>query len=218
MVSRWHFLVAVVVSVFAFAGTAQATPTFLSAIDLSDAGQDGFQPQVGVDGSGNVHVRLDAFRRQPLPDPVLHADGEWRLERARRTSPTPARTHRTRSSRRPVRQRCSSCGRAPTARTSASRPPSSVRRRPSPPGHRLGPGLRRDAARRSTSTTPGRRSLWQRFDGTNLRVQATTRTAGSGGTFANEVTLSEPGPGRVQPAGRRRSQRGRERRGRLDAL
>ena len=35
--------------------------------------------------------------------------------------------------------------------------------------------------------------VWSRFDGTNIRVQGTTRTAGSGGTFANEVTLSAPG-------------------------
>jgi hypothetical protein len=56
VVGRWHFLVAVVVSVFAFAGTAQATPTFLSAIDISEAGQDAFEPQVINDASGNVHA------------------------------------------------------------------------------------------------------------------------------------------------------------------
>ena len=41
--------------------------------------------------------------------------------------------------------------------------------------------------------------MWQRFDGTKLRVQATTRTAGAGGTFANEVTLSEGGQDAFNP-------------------
>ena len=41
--------------------------------------------------------------------------------------------------------------------------------------------------------------IWQRFDGTNLRVQATTRTAGVGGTFANETTLSDGGQDAFNP-------------------
>ena len=41
-------------SVLALPLAAHATPTFLSAINLSDPGQDGFEPQVAVDGSGNV--------------------------------------------------------------------------------------------------------------------------------------------------------------------
>ena len=40
---------------------------------------------------------------------------------------------------------------------------------------------------------------WQRFDGTKLRVQATIRTAGAGGTFANEATLSEGGQDAFNP-------------------
>ena len=49
VVGRWHFLVVVAVSILAFATTAQASPVFLSAIDISDAGQDGFGPQVEID-------------------------------------------------------------------------------------------------------------------------------------------------------------------------
>lgn len=37
------------------AGPAAATPAFLSAIDISDAGQDAFEPEVVVDQSGNEH-------------------------------------------------------------------------------------------------------------------------------------------------------------------
>src|SRR5215210_1360079 len=40
---------------------------------------------------------------------------------------------------------------------------------------------------------------WQRFDGSRLRVQATTRTAGAGGVFANETTLSEGGQDSFNP-------------------
>jgi hypothetical protein len=36
-------------------------------------------------------------------------------------------------------------------------------------------------------------AVWSRFDGTNLRIQASVRSAGVGGTYANEVTLSEAG-------------------------
>ena len=76
MVGRWHFLVVVVVAVFAFATTAQAAPVFLSAIDISDAGQDGFKPQVEIDSSGNVHALWTRSDGTNLADPVLHPYAE----------------------------------------------------------------------------------------------------------------------------------------------
>jgi hypothetical protein len=39
----------------AWATPANATPLYLSPINISDAGQDAFEPQVVVDGSGNEH-------------------------------------------------------------------------------------------------------------------------------------------------------------------
>src|SRR5689334_7774925 len=55
-------LVATVAALAVLAGSALATPVFLSAQDVSDAGQDAFQPQVAVDASGNslmVWTRFD---------------------------------------------------------------------------------------------------------------------------------------------------------------
>jgi len=40
---------------FACASPAAATPVFLTPINVSDAGQDAFEPQVVVDASGNEH-------------------------------------------------------------------------------------------------------------------------------------------------------------------
>ena len=204
MVSRWHFLVAVVVSVFAFAGTAQATPTYLSAIDISDAGQDGFEPQVGVDGSGNVHAVWTRSDGSNLQDPVLHADAERATGARRSTSPTPARAPRSRSSTSTRRATCSSCGRAPTGRTSASRPPSrpfgggfSAPVTVSDPGFdasRAAGGLRQLRARRSScgSASTARTSACRRALVPPVAA----------GTFAERGDPVRAGPGRVQPAGR----------------
>ena len=131
MVGRWHFLVVVVVSVFAFATTAQAAPVFLSAIDISDAGQDGFEPQVEIDSSGNVH---SVWTR---------SDGtNFRIQYSTRT-PTgawsaPVKISDPGQGASDPQLAIDSSGnmlvgveRAPTARTSASRRPSSPRPEPS---------------------------------------------------------------------------------------
>jgi hypothetical protein len=47
--------VLVSVAVLAWAAPASANPVFLSPIDLSDAGQDAFEPKLVVDQSGNEH-------------------------------------------------------------------------------------------------------------------------------------------------------------------
>ena len=56
-------------------GIAGATPTFLTAIDVSAAGQDAFEPQVAMDSSGNslmvwtrydgANTRIQAQMRAP---------------------------------------------------------------------------------------------------------------------------------------------------------
>ncbi|MGH2978537.1 MAG: hypothetical protein ACRDLQ_02730 [Solirubrobacterales bacterium] len=48
-------LTLVLVALFAWVAPAAATPVFLSPIDISDAGEDAFEPQVAVDPSGNEH-------------------------------------------------------------------------------------------------------------------------------------------------------------------
>ena len=194
VVGRWHFLVVVVVSVFAFATTAQAAPVFLSAIDISDAGQDGFRPQVEIDSSGNVHAVWTRSDGTDLPDSVLHAYAVRRLERTGEHLRPGAGRLEAADSRSTRRTTYSRCGAAPTARTCASRRPSS------PSAGSFGapvtvsdPGFDAFEPQLDFDDTGKAIAVWSRFDGTNIRVQATTRTAGAGGAFANEVTLSAPG-------------------------
>jgi len=55
---RWRIAVTMFVTgalAFGCASQAAATPVFLSAINISDAGQDAFEPDVVVDASGNEH-------------------------------------------------------------------------------------------------------------------------------------------------------------------
>ncbi len=199
MVGRWHFLVAVIVSLFALAGTAQATPLYLSAIDLSAAGEDGFEPQVGVDGSGNVHTvwtrsdgthfRIQYSTRtpngawsapvnisdagQPASQPQLDVDSSGNLLVVwTRSDGTNLRVQAT----------FKPFGSAFTAPVTVSDPGFDASR----------PQVDFDNAGKAIA-------VWQRFDGTNLRVQASIRNAGPSGTFLPEVTLSEPGQDAFNP-------------------
>ena len=203
MVGRWRFLVAVVVSVFAFAGTAQASPLFLSAINISDAGPgrlraagrgrqhratcmpSGRAPTAPTSGSS---TRLARRRRAGAPRSTISDPGQSASDAAARRRPVeqhargldPLRRHEH-----PHPGRVQAGGRqlrraGQTSRTRASTRPS----------------------RRSTSTTRAGRSLvWQRFDGANApRAGAPSASAGAGGTFENEMTLSDPGQDALRPA------------------
>jgi len=91
-------------SVFALPVAAHATPTFLSAINISDPGQDGFEPQVVVDGSGNV---ISVWTR---------SDGtKLRVQSARRRDvlgyPRPKGATPVRASLVPAYQQCTSSNR-----------------------------------------------------------------------------------------------------------
>jgi hypothetical protein len=199
VVSRWHFLVAVVVSIFAFAGTAQATPTYLSAINLSAAGEDGFQPQVGVDDSGNVHAvwtRSDGtvFRIQYS---TRTANGDWSTP-VNISDPGQAASEPqldvdpsgnllvvwTRSDGTNLRVQATfkTFGGSFTTPVTVSDPGFDASR----------PQVDFDNAGKAIA-------VWQRYDGANLRVQASIRNPGPAGTFLAEVTLSEPGQDGFNP-------------------
>lgn len=193
MVRRWLFLAAVVTSVLAFAGTANATPVFLSAINISAAGEDGFESQVIVDGSGNVHsvwtrsdgthFRIQYATRTPsgawstpinLSDagqdasgPQIDVDPSGNLLVVwSRSDGTALRIQAT------FKPAAGSFG-----------TPVSI----SDPGFSASePQVDFDGSGKAIA-------VWSRFDGTNLRIQASVRSAGVGGTFANEVTVSEAG-------------------------
>lgn len=199
MVSRWHFLVAVVVSIFAFAGTAQASPVYLSAINLSAAGEDGFQPQVGVDGSGNVHAvwtRSDGshFRIQYS---TRTANGDWsapvNISDAGQAASEPQLDvdpsgnllvvwTRSDGTNLRVQATFKTFGGGFTAPVTVS-----------------DPGF--DASRPQVDFDNSGKAIavWQRYDGANLRVQASIRNPGAAGTFLAEVTLSDPGQDGFNP-------------------
>jgi hypothetical protein len=199
VVGRWHFLVVVVVSVFAFATTAQAAPVFLSAIDISNAGQDGFGPQVEIDGSGNVHsvwtrsdganLRIQYSTRTPSgawSAPVNISDGG-------RDASNPDLAIDPSGNILAVWQRDDGTDLrvqgAYKASAGAFGAPATV----------SDPGFDAFEAQVDLDSTGKAIVVWSRFDGTNIRVQATTRTAGVGGGFANEVTLSAGGQDALEP-------------------
>jgi hypothetical protein len=193
VVVRWQFLLAVVVSVLAFGGTAQATPTFLSAINISDAGQDGFEPQVIVDGSGTVHAvwtRSDGtnFRIQYS---TRTPNGDWSA---------PVNLSDPGQSASQPQLDLDPSGNLLVVWTRSDGTNLRIQATFKPSGSAFGaPVTISDAGFDATEPqvdfdNAGKAiAVWSRFDGTKLRVQASTRTAGVGGTFANEVTLSDPG-------------------------
>jgi hypothetical protein len=195
---RW-LLALSAIALLGFASSAQATPTFLSAIDISDAGQDGFEPDVAVDPSGNVisvwtrsdgtNFRIQYSTRTP--------NGTW-------AAPTTISDPGQNASNPDVAIDNSGNALVAWSRTdgtniriqAAYRPNAGVFAAPvtiSDPGF--------DATKPAIDFDNSGKALitWQRFDGTKLRVQATTRTAGTGGTYANEATLSEGGQDAFNP-------------------
>jgi hypothetical protein len=196
--SRW-LLAALALALLVFASSAQATPTFLSAINISDPGQDGFEPDVAVDPSGNViavWTRSDgAFFR--IQSASRTANGSWgaatTISDAGQSASNPdvaidnsgnALVAWSRTDGTNIRIQTSF---KPAAGAFAA--PVTI----SDPGF--------DATKPAIDFDNSGKALitWQRFDGAKLRVQATTRSAGAGGTFANENTLSEGGQDAFNP-------------------
>ena len=195
---RW-LLAFSAVALLGFASSAQATPTFLTAIDISDPGQDGFEPDVSVDPSGNViavWTRSDGtnFRIQSAS---CTANGNW--------GPTSTISDAGQNASNPD-VAIDNSGNALVAwsRTDGTNIRIQAAFRPfggsfAAPVTISDPGF--DATKPAIDFDNTGKALitWQRFDGTKLRVQATTRTAGGAGTFANEVTLSEGGEDAFNP-------------------
>jgi hypothetical protein len=196
---RWVFAVWAAFGLLFFAAQAQATPTFLSAINISSAGQDGFEPDVAVDPSGNViavWTRSDGtfFRIQYS---TRTASGSW----------TPAVTisDPNQSASNPDAA-IDNSGNALVAWSRSDGTNIRVQAAYRPFGGSFAtpvtisdPGF--DATKPVTDFDNSGKALitWQRFDGAKLRVQATTRSAGTGGTYLNETTLSPGGEDGFNP-------------------
>ena len=194
MVRRWRFLVVVVASVFAFAGTAQAVPTFLTPADLSPAGQHGFEPQVKVDNSGNVHAVWTKSDGSVLriQYATRTANGSW--------SSAVNISDAGQAASQPQLDVHQSTGDLLVVWTRFDGANLRVQAVFKPFGGSFGsvvtvsdPGFDANEPQIDLDSSGKATAVWSRFDGTNLRVQATVRTAGAGGTFANEVTLSQGG-------------------------
>jgi hypothetical protein len=180
-------------SVFALPVAAHATPTFLSAINISDPGQDGFEPQVVVDGSGNViavwtrsdgtNLRIQSANRTPggawstpvdLSDPGMPASSpQIAIDPSGNALAVWTRFDGTN-------------GRIQTAYRPAGGSFGTPVTISDPGGDSTEPAVSMDSSGKAVIA-------WSRFDGVNTRLQATTRSAGAGGTIGAIQTLSDAG-------------------------
>ncbi len=186
-------------ALLAVAAPAQATPVFLTPLNLSDAGQDGFEGVVAVDSTGITHyawtrsdgtnTRIQYRSRdasgtfgsvETISDPGQSAsDPDIAVDPSNNVLLTWSRSDGTNIR---IQSAFKTAGGSFAAPLTIS-----------------GAGF--DATKPEADFDNAGKALliWQRFDGTNLRVQATIRTAGVGGTFANESTLSEGGQDAFNP-------------------
>jgi hypothetical protein len=167
-----------------------ATPTFLSAINVSDAGQDGFEAQTVVDSSGNAHA---VWTRSDGSHFVIQygtrtPSGAW--------SPAQTLSDPSQSASSP-QIGIDPSGNAVVVWTRTDGTNLRIQSAYKPSGGSFGVPVTvsaagGDASSPQVSMDGAGKALvaWQRFDGTNLRVQAAIRAAGTGGAFGAASTLS----------------------------
>src|SRR4051812_108272 len=197
---RWQlFMLFLVAALMMLPAAAQATPTFLTAVNLSAAGQDGFEPDVASAPDGTVvavWTRSDGtnFRIQSAS---RTANGAWS---APQTISDPGM-----SASGPALA-VDSSGNAVVAYTQSDGTNLRINAAYRPSGGNFGtpvlvsdPGF--DASAPDVSMDGSGKALvvWQRTDGTKLRVQASIRSAGVGGTFDSPTTLSLAGQDAFEP-------------------
>jgi hypothetical protein len=196
--SRVAVLILTLASVFALPVAAHATPTFLSAINISDAGQDGFEPQVAIDGSGNViavwtrsdgtNLRIQSANRTP--------SGPWS---AAQTLSDPGQSASS------PQVAVDASGNAVAVWTRNDGTSGRIQAAYRPAGGSFGTPAtisdpNGDASSPDVSMDNSGRAViaWARNDNPNpslccLRVQSSIRQPGAGGTYSTPQTLSAPG-------------------------
>ncbi len=193
------FILALAAALFVIPAAAQATPTFLSAINISDPGQDGFEPQVAVDGSGNV---ISVWTR---------SDGtNFRIQSANRTPSGTWSSPQTVSD--PLQSASSPqvavdpSGNAVVVWTRSDGTNLRIQVAYRPAGGSFGASTTvsaagQDASAPDVSMDNSGNALvtWERTDGTKLRVQAAIRSPGAGGVFGAISTLSPAGQDAFEP-------------------
>jgi hypothetical protein len=196
-------ILAIAAALLGVPAAAQATPTFLSAINISDPGQDGFEPEVAVAPDGTV---IAVWTR---------SDGSnFRIQSSNRT-PNGAWS---------AAQTISDVGEASSGPSLAVDPAGNaiavwtqsdgtnlrIHSAYKPAGSSFGAdvtvsGAGQDASAPDVSMDNSGNALvvWQRYDATppagKLRVQAAIRTPGAGGTFGTPTTLSVAGQDAFEP-------------------
>jgi hypothetical protein len=198
--SRWQLLIlAVAAALFIVPSAAQATPTFLTGINISDPGQDGFEPEVAVAPDGTVIAvwtrsdgsvfRIQSSSRTPTGSwsvPVTISDvGESSSGPSLAVDPS---------------------GNALAVWTQSDGTNLRIHSAYRPSGGSFGADTTvsaalQDASAPDVSMDNSGNALvaWQRSDGTQLRVQASIRSPGAGGVFGAITTLSASGQDAFEP-------------------
>src|SRR5436190_5829878 len=200
---RWQiFALAIVAALFVIPAAAQATPTFLSAVNISNAGQDGFEPQVAVDQSGNAiavwtrsdgtNFRIESSSRTPTgawssPQTISDANQSASSPQLSLDPSGNAVAVWTRNDGTNLRIQASyrPAGAASTFQMPATTVSAS--------------GADASAPAVSMDNSGDALVAWQRTDGINLRIQAAIRSPGAGGSFGAISTLSSAGQDGFEP-------------------
>jgi hypothetical protein len=197
--ARWQLFILAFVVALLIPAVAQATPTWLSAINISDPGQDGFEPEVAVAPDGTV---IAVWTR---------SDGTiFRVQSANRTPSGAWSTAQTISDANAAASgpdiAIDSSGNAISAWTQSDGTNLRIRAAFKPAGSNFQTDVPVSAAGQDASApdvsfdNAGNALVtWQRSDGTNLRVQAAIRTPGPSGTFGAVSTLSPSGQDAFEP-------------------
>jgi hypothetical protein len=180
---------------------AQATPTWLSAINLSDPGQDGFEPEVAVAPDGTVIAVW------------THSDGSiYRVQSANRSPSGPWSATQTISDAGAAASgpaiAVDSSGNALAVWTQSDGTNLRIRAAFKPAGSSFQADVPVSASGQDASApdvsfdnSGSALVVWERSDGTNERVQAAIRTPGPSGTFGAVSTLSAAGQNGFEPKG-----------------
>ena len=176
---------------------AQATPTFLSPVNVSDAGQDAYEPQVAEDASNNslmVWTRSDGTNLR-IQAKLRAADGTW--------GPTTTISQSGRDAFEP-QVAFDPSGNAIAVWNQFDGANGRIHAAFRPTGGSFGgdqtisPGGGTASAPQISIDSNGKAvAVWYRFEGATDRIQAAVRPAG--GSFGTAVTLSDPSVEAFEP-------------------
>ncbi len=188
--ARSRALVLAMAAALLVPAAAQATPTFLSPVTVSDAGQDAYEPQIAQDSSNNslmVWTRSDGTNLR-IQAKLRAADGTWGLT-----------TTISQSGRDAFEPQVAfdPSGNAIAVWTQFDGANGRVHAVFRPAGGSFGgdqtisPGGGTASAPQISIDSAGKAvAVWYRFEGLTDRIQAAVRPAG--GSFGTAVTLSDP--------------------------